>query len=219
MINNVANKINIFSLITNSLLSFKINFFTVYGNLIIFFLILLGNSPFIGTIFPNPLILFLAGLIARYGYLKLWIIILLSIIASILGDVLGYLFGILVNKRINKKEQVLLIKKEHFEKTAGIVHEQTGKYLATGKLSPFVNSATTIMIGAHKVKFAKFICLDFAINAVLNTFFIVLGYKLGMINNFADNLDKFLILIIIVLLLLWFRYYFNKWLKKKLKID
>ncbi|MEJ2051666.1 MAG: hypothetical protein P8Y60_17870, partial [Calditrichota bacterium] len=73
--------------------------------LIIFMVLFLETSAFLGVILPGETMVVLAGFLSSQGYLKLGDCIWIIILAAILGDSGGYLIGSTVGKHYFEKHK------------------------------------------------------------------------------------------------------------------
>ena len=58
----------------------------------------------VGIFFPGDSLLFTAGFLASQGYLNIWLLVPLAILATIVGDSVGFWFGTKVGPKIFYRE-------------------------------------------------------------------------------------------------------------------
>jgi len=78
--------------------------FAWLGNWIFFTLAFLESAPFIGIFMPGSTLISIGGFLASQGYLKIWDILIFSIIGAILGDFFSYSLGRFGGKWIKDKK-------------------------------------------------------------------------------------------------------------------
>jgi len=203
-------------MILDKLLLIKIDVIESFGYLLVFLSTLFEASPLLGIFIPGSIIIFLAGFAAKLQLMSFKIVLFLAILGAILGDMAGYLFGMYFGKEfLHKYGKYFLIRKEYIERSCEIVHSHTGKSLVIGRLNPVTRSAAPLIVGAHKVKFWKFMIYN-VIGAILwGTIFVSLGYILGHSYKFAVAYEKYMIIGTIALIGGYYSYYFIKMLVDK----
>ena len=71
----------------------------------------------IGFFLPGDSLLFTAGFLASQGYLNIVMLLPLLFVAAVAGDSVGYWFGKKIGPKLFIREESLLFRKSHVEKT------------------------------------------------------------------------------------------------------
>ncbi|MBU3913555.1 MAG: DedA family protein [Nanoarchaeota archaeon] len=207
-------------MIIDKVLLLKINFIESFGYFLVFLATLFEASPFIGIFIPGSILIFLAGFAAKLQLMNFKIVVFLAILGAILGDVAGYLFGKYCGKEfLHKYGKYFLIRKEYIEKSCEIVHGHTGKSLVFGRLNPITRSVAPFIVGAHKVKFGKFMFFNIIGGVLWGFVFVSLGYIFGNSYQFALDYEKWIVIATVFLILAYYLYYFIKMFFKKSNSD
>jgi len=203
-------------MILDKLLLVRVDVIESFGYFLVFLSTLFEASPLLGIFIPGSIIIFLAGFAAKLQLMSFELVLFLAILGAILGDVAGYFFGRYFGKGfLHKYGKYFLIRKEYIDRSCDIVHQHTGKSLVFGRLNPITRSVAPLIVGAHGIKFGKFMIFNI-IGAVLwGTIFVSLGYLLGNSYKFALNYEKYMIIGTVVLIGGYYSYYFIKMLFDK----
>ncbi|MEI6058768.1 MAG: DedA family protein [archaeon] len=187
------------------------------GYIATFLFTFLEASPLIGLFIPGATILFFAGFLAKFNFLNFWWVLLVGILGAILGDVGGYIFGRYAGKEfLHRYGGYFLIKKSYIERACGIVDNHTGKSLIIGRLSPVTRTVAPFIVGAHGVKFSKFMIFNIIGGILWGIIFVSLGYLFGQSYAAAIKFEKQFIVITILLLVMIYGYYVARLLYRKI---
>lgn len=197
-----------------------------YGYLGIFLLITLEN---LFPPIPSEVILTLGGFMTTYTTLKIWGIIIASVLGSTVGAIILYLIGRIFNKdrleRIieGKIGKVLRFKKEDIEKANSWFEKRGYLTVFFCRFIPIVRSLISIPAGITRMKPIPFILLTIAGSSIWNTVLIYLGVVAGAswekITNYVDGYSK-IVLVILIIAFIGFAYWFYKnRLSKKAQVN
>ncbi len=204
-------------MIIDEILYLNRNVITSVGYIAAFLFTFLEASPMVGLFIPGATILFFAGFLVKFGFLNIWLVLLAGILGAVLGDVGGYIFGKYAGKEfLHKYGGYFLIKKSYIDRACGIVDNHTGKSLVIGRLSPVTRAVAPFIVGAHGVKFSKFMIFNVLGGILWGVFFVSLGYLFGQSYAAAIKFEKLFIAITILLFGLIYGYYIARLLYRKI---
>lgn len=165
----------------------------------IFGLVFAESGLFVGFFLPGDSLLFTAGLLAQQGFLDLFTLILLSVIAAILGDSVGYAFGRKVGKSLFAKEQNKLFRPEYVTRAKAFYERYGAKTIVLARFVPIVRTFAPILAGVGAMPYPLFLTYN-VLGALLWSISLpVLGYFLG---NLVPNIDHFILPVIGIIIVL-----------------
>lgn len=174
-------------------------FITNYGTLtyLVLFLIILAETGFVVTPFlPGDSVIFAAATFCALGFLNIYVLVILLLIAAIVGDTLNYSIGNFLGGKLMKNSR--LIKKEYIDKTNAYYDKYGGKTLIIARFIPIVRTFAPFVAGVGTMHYRKFLTYN-AIGGVLWVISVsALGYFFGNIKIVADNFSLVIIGIIII---------------------
>lgn len=170
-----------------------------FGYLGLFFIVFAESGLLFGFFFPGDSLLITAGLLASRGYLNIYLLATISIIAAISGDTVGYWFGNKVGPKIFKREKSLLFDKDHLIRANEFYKKHGGKTIVLARFLPFIRTFAPIVAGVGKMEYPRFL----SFNIFGGTFWVLattlLGYFLG---SLIPDIDRYLIFIILGIIFL-----------------
>ncbi|SOE22630.1 membrane-associated protein [Spirosomataceae bacterium TFI 002] len=182
------------------------------GLIAIVLIVYIENGLFFGFFLPGDYLLFLSGVFAGLGLLKVTLVILLVgvISAAILGAFTGYFSGRLFGERITIKKDNLFFKQEYLTKTQKYFERYGPRTLVIARFLPIIRTFAPILAGLVKMNFLQFTLYNF-IGAFLWAFILVGGgFYLGV--HFPGIIDYVYLVIIFFLVITTFtvvKGYFN----------
>ncbi len=185
-----------------------------YGYWGIFLLIAIEN---IFPPIPSEVILTFGGFMTTYTNLKIWGIIVASVLGSTVGAIILYLVGRIFNKerleRIveGKLGRALHFKKDDIEKANAWFEKKGYVTVFFCRFIPIVRSLISIPAGMAKLKLTPFLLLTIAGSTIWNTVLIYLGVIAGAswekISSYVDGYSKIVLIILILVFVavgIWF---------------
>lgn len=157
------------------------------------------SGLFFGFFLPGDSLLFTAGLLASKGYLHLISLLIVTFLAAVLGDNVGYLFGKKVGPGLFKKEDSVIFKKSHLEKTQKFFDKHGKKALILARFMPIVRTFTPILAGVGNMEYKTFFAYNLIGGFVWTFGLILLGYFLGTLIPSIDTYLTPIILGIVVI--------------------
>lgn len=155
-----------------------LNYFATYGLTLLFIIVFLEYLNLPGL--PAGVIMPAAGILAAKNNISLPEIIFISLIAGILGSIvlyiIGYYGGAILLEKIAKKYPKT---QNTIDKTGAILRERGSFGLFLCRLIPVLRTIVSIIAGAVRVKFGKFLLYSTAGIFIWNLCFIFAGYFFG----------------------------------------
>jgi len=169
-----------------------------FGYFGLFAIIFAESGLFLGFFLPGDSLIFTAGVLASQGYLNIWILIGVLLIAAVLGDNFGYAFGKKVGPKIFKKEDSLLFNRENLTRANAFYQKHGPKALILARFMPVVRTFTPILAGVGIMNYRKFFTYNLIGGVIWTIALPLLGYFLGQT---IPNIDKYLLPIILLIIL------------------
>lgn len=171
------------------------------GHVGLFVIVFVESGLLIGFFLPGDSLLFTAGLLASQGILNIWWTMALTVIAAITGDSLGYYIGKKLGPALFKKEDSLLFKKKHIERTQHFFDKHGGKTIILARFVPIVRTFAPVLAGVGKMEYRKFISFNIFGGLAWGIVVPLLGFFLG---KYIPDIDKYLLPIILGIIVLSF---------------
>lgn len=153
-----------------------------YGGLsLIVLIVFIETGLFFGFFLPGDYLLFTAGLLCGTQDLEVGIFTLLTsvTVAAIAGDYAGYASGKLAGDKLFQRDDSLLFKRSHLEKTKIFLKKYGPQSLIAGRFLPVIRTFAPILAGAAQVDLKKFTLYNIS-GAILWVWSLIpLGYFLG----------------------------------------
>jgi membrane-associated protein len=163
-----------------------------YGHLLywILFAIIFMETGFVVTPFlPGDSLLFAAGALCPMGYLNVWALMGLLIIAAFLGNVVNFLIGKKLGPALLEKEKIPFIKKEYILKAKEFYETHGTKAVVMSRFIPIVRTFVPFVAGIAQMNTARFVLWTFLSALIWVIPITAAGYFFGNIpivkNNFS----------------------------------
>lgn len=155
-----------------------IQYFTQYGGIAIFIIVLLEYLNLPG--FPAGVIMPLAGMLAAKGEISFLLALAITVAAGLMGSWLLYLIGykggdMFLNKYLRKFPK----QKPAIERNLEMIKRKGGIGIFLSKLIPMVRTLISIPAGALKMNFVRYTVSSALGILVWNFAFLGAGYFLG----------------------------------------
>ena len=164
-----------------------------WGYLGLFFVVFAESGLFFGFFFPGDSLLFTAGFLASRGFLNIWILVPLMVVAAISGDSTGYFIGNKFGDWLMKKRDSLFFKRRYLLEAQQFYEKHGGKTIMLARFVPAVRTFAPIVAGMAKMEYRKFISYNVWGGLVWGVGMTCLGFFLGSI---IPNVDKYLLPIV-----------------------
>ena len=156
----------------------------------------------IGFFLPGDSLLITAGLVAATGILNIWWLNALLIAAAIVGDSAGYAIGYRAGPRIFTREQSLLFRPSHVERTRQFYERHGAKTIVIARFVPIIRTFAPVVAGVGQMEYRRFLIYNVAGGVGWVTSMTWAGYLLGQtIPNIGDHIHIVVVIVIVLSLL------------------
>ncbi|MEI6664927.1 MAG: VTT domain-containing protein [Chloroflexota bacterium] len=157
-----------------------------YAYAVLFAIIFSETALFIGFFLPGDSLLLTAGLVASHGYLDIWVLVPLLMVAAVIGDATGYWIGRRAGPRLFAREDSRLFRRRHLLQAKEFYDRHGGKTIFLARYLAFVRAFAPTIAGAVGMPWGKFSLYNVVggISWVLSM--VLLGYFVG---TALPNLD------------------------------
>ena len=162
-------------------------------------IVFIETGLLIGFFLPGDSLLITAGLVAATGVLDIWWLNALLIVAAVAGDSVGYAIGYRAGPRLFTREQSLLFRPSHVERTRQFYARYGVKTIVIARFVPIVRTFAPVVAGVGQMEYRRFLLYNVAGGVGWVTSMTWAGYLLGQtIPNIGDHIHV-VVLIVIVL--------------------
>ena len=156
----------------------------------------------IGFFLPGDSLLITAGLVAATGALDIWWLNGLLIAAAIVGDTVGYAIGYRAGPRLFTREQSLLFRPSHIERTRRFYERHGAKTIVIARFVPIVRTFAPVVAGVGQMEYRRFLLYNVAGGVGWVTSMTWAGYLLGQtIPNISDHIHVVVGVVIVLSLI------------------
>jgi len=153
-------------------------------------------TPFL----PGDSLLFAAGAFAALGFLNIFFLLILLIIAAILGDTANYWIGHFFGEKLVAHPKIP-INQKHIEQTEDFFKKHGGKTIILARFVPIVRTFAPFVAGAGQMNYQKFILFN-VVGGILWVLIATLsGYFFGNIPFVRENFSLVIIGVILISIL------------------
>jgi len=132
-------------------------YFEEYGYLIVFLMVMLENSAFVGAAVPGDVVLLLAGFYVERSALNLGPVCALAFVGALLGDTIGYSVGRFAGRRVVDRFGKRLFPPDRLERVDRYFQEYGMWAVAVGRITPVVRTINTFAAGMARMPFPRFL--------------------------------------------------------------
>lgn len=169
---------------------------------LLLFLIIFAETGFVVAPFlPGDSLLFIAGTFAGGGYLNIWFIYVVFLLAAILGDTVNYWMGNKIGVRVFAKENSRIFKKSYLEKTREFYAKHGGKTIILARFIPIIRTFAPFVAGIGNMNYRTFLTYNIIGGILWVTTLTFAGYFFGGLPLIKDNFEYAVFGVIIVSLL------------------
>ncbi len=154
----------------------------------LFLIVFAETGLLIGFFLPGDTLLITCGLLAQRGYLELWILLPLLIVAAVVGDATGYQIGKHTGPRIFKREDSRWFHRKHLERAQNFYDRHGGKTIIIARYLAFIRTFAPTVAGAAKMPYRRFAVFNITGAVLWVPSIVVVGYAAG---ETVPNLDIF----------------------------
>ncbi len=185
------------------------------GTYLILFLVIFFETGVVVTPFlPGDSLLFAAGALSVQTVLNpLYLFALLSL-AAFLGDLSNYWIGYFFGEKIPFRENALILKKSHLEKTHNFFEKYGGKTIIIARFVPIVRTFAPFVAGLGKMTYSRFFLFNIVGGILWNAVFISAGYYFGNLPAVRRNFTLVIMAVILLSIMPAVWEYAKHYLKK-----
>ncbi len=146
---------------------------------LVFALVALEASAFVGFLFPGEIACILGGVLAFQGRVSLAAAMAAAISGAIVGDSVGYAVGRRYGERLLNRVPRRLLKPHHIEKSKATVSQLGGKAVFVGRFTAALRVLVPGMCGMARMPYRTFALYNVAGGIVWAGGSVLLGYLAG----------------------------------------
>ena len=140
------------------------------------------DALFIGFVLPGETAAVLGGVIASQGHMRLWLVMVLVVLAAIVGDSVGYEVGRHFGPRILNM-RVLVKRRKRLDDAQDFLRRRGGAAVFLGRFVAFFRAVMPALAGTSRMAYYKFLAFNAAGGLIWGAGFVLLGYLAG--NSYA----------------------------------
>jgi membrane-associated protein len=172
------------------------------GYVILVAIVFTETGLLVGFFLPGDSLLITAGLVAATGALDIWLLNGLLIVAAIVGDSVGYAIGRRAGPRIFTREESLLFRPSHVERTRRFYERHGAKTIVIARFVPIVRTFAPVVAGVGQMEYRRFLLYNVAGGVGWVTSMTWAGYLLGQaIPNIGDHIHVVVAIVIVLSLI------------------
>ena len=154
---------------------------------VILFLILFCETGLVITPYlPGDSLLFVAGALAGAGYLNIWVLLGVLILAAVLGDTVNYWIGFIFEMRV-LEWQFSPVRKEHLDETHQYFTKYGGFTIVIARFIPFIRTFAPFLAGVGEMPYPRFLSYNVLGGLAWVTLFLSVGYLFGNLPVVKEN--------------------------------
>ena len=172
------------------------------GYVILAAIVFTETGLLVGFFLPGDSLLITAGLVAATGALDIWLLNGLLIVAAVVGDSVGYAIGARAGPRLFTREESLLFRPSHVERTRRFYQRHGAKTIVIARFVPNVRTFAPVVAGVGQMEYRRFLLYNVAGGVGWVTSMTWAGYLLGQaIPNIGDHIHVVVAIVIVLSLI------------------
>ncbi len=157
-----------------------LGFLAQWSYVFVFLFTVIEGLPFIGLVVPGQTAVMVAAFFARLGVLKLWMVVLATVVGAFLGDILGYALGRRYGHAfIIAYGPKLFFDRKRYEYLRTVLHEHPGKALVLGRFNSLTRAFSPLVAGATELGLGVFLLYSGIAVLLWGTTYLAIGYVFG----------------------------------------
>ncbi len=180
------------------------NIIALFGSwtyIILFAIIFAETGLVIIPFLPGDSLLFAIGALAGSGFLNIWVVYVVTMIAAILGDTVNYWIGHYVGAKVFSKENSRWFSKAYLEKTREFYDAHGSRAIILARFLPILRTFAPFVAGVGRMHYNTFLLYNVIGAFIWVTLLTFAGYFFGALPFVKENFE-FVIVAIIALSLL-----------------
>jgi membrane-associated protein len=169
------------------------------GYVVLVVIVFTETGLLVGFFLPGDSLLITAGLVAATGYLNIWWLNGLLILAAVVGDSVGYAIGRRLGPRLFTRPKSLLFNPRHVERTRAFYARHGAKAIVIARFVPIVRTFAPVVAGVGQMEYRKFVFYNIAGGVGWVTSMTWAGYLLGQV---VPNINERIHIVVVVVIAL-----------------
>lgn len=166
--------------------------------LLLFAIVFAETGLVVAPFLPGDSLLFAGGALAGSGYLNIFLLYIILLIAAIGGDSLNYWIGNKIGPRVFAKENSRIFKKAYLEKTREFYEKHGGKTIILARFLPILRTFAPFIAGVGKMDYKTFLIYNVVGGFLWVTSFTFAGYFFGGLPIVQHNFEYIVIVIVAI---------------------
>jgi membrane protein DedA with SNARE-associated domain len=155
----------------------------------------------IGVVFPGETALLVAGFAAHQGYIGLWPMIVVAVLAAVLGDSVGYEVGRTLGPRLRASRLGARIGPQRWTGAEDFLRRHGGKAVLLGRFTAILRALTPGVAGMTRMPYLRtFLPWNLAGGVLWGTGCVLLGYAFSASLTTVGHYLTWAPLVLVVLL-------------------
>ena len=169
------------------------------GYVVLVVIVFTETGLLVGFFLPGDSLLITAGLVAATGYLNIWWLNGLLILAAVLGDSVGYAIGRRLGPKLFTRPKSLLFNPRHVERTRAFYARHGARTIVIARFVPIVRTFAPVVAGVGQMEYRRFVFYNVAGGVGWVTSMTWAGYFLGQV---VPNISERIHIVVVVVILL-----------------
>jgi len=169
------------------------------GYVVLAVIVFTETGLLVGFFLPGDSLLITAGLVAATGYLNIWWLNGLLIVAAVAGDSVGYAIGRRLGPRLFTRPKSLLFNPRHVERTRAFYARHGAKTIVIARFVPIVRTFAPVVAGVGQMEYRTFVFYNVAGGVGWVTSMTWAGYLLGQV---VPNIGERIHIVVAVVIVL-----------------
>ena len=169
------------------------------GYVVLVVIVFTETGLLVGFFLPGDSLLITAGLVAATGYLNIWWLIGLLILAAVAGDSVGYAIGRRLGPRLFTRPKSLLFNPRHVERTRAFYARHGAKTIVIARFVPIVRTFAPVVAGVGQMEYRQFVFYNVAGGVGWVTSMTGAGYWMGQL---VPNIREWTPIVVVIVILL-----------------
>ena len=167
------------------------------GYVVLVVIVFTETGLLVGFFLPGDSLLITAGLVAATGYLNIWWLIGLLILAAVAGDSVGYAIGRRLGPRLFTRPKSLLFNPRHVERTRAFYARHGARTIVIARFVPIVRTFAPVVAGVGQMEYRQFVFYNVAGGVGWVTSMTWAGYFLGqVVPNISERIHIVVVIVI-----------------------
>ncbi|MGA2919421.1 VTT domain-containing protein [Methanoregula sp.] len=163
-----------------------LNEYGTWTYLILFLILFCETGLVITPYLPGDSLLFVASALAGAGYLNIWVLLGVLILAAVLGDTVNYWIGFIFEMRV-LEWRFSPVRKEHLDETHQYFTKYGGFTIVIARFIPFIRTFAPFLAGVGEMPYPRFLSYNVLGGLAWVTLFLSVGYLFGNLPVVKEN--------------------------------